>query len=107
MKAVEEFFDNISSFSNLSLNKPGTDEWVKTEKGYTTRIKTIGISPEDVKVVLEADKNVIKVSGKTEFRGYVYETAFDVPLSDAFTQKIESMDYETKDGLTYICVHFE
>ena len=103
-KAFEEIMENFKPFSNLSLNEPGYAPWLRSNDGkvYCTTVRSIGINPEDMKIVLE--NHVVKVEGATNFNGTEYSVDFDIPLSDTFYDKIDHIEHETLNGLTYITI---
>ena len=100
-KVFEEIMGNFQAFSNLQLNAPGYAPWMRSDDGkvYCTIVKTIGINPEDVKVALE--NHVVKIDGATRVNGNEYSVNFAIPLSDTFYERAESINHETRNGLTY------
>ena len=71
--------------------------------GYKSVCRTVGVAPEDVKVVLEDGK--ITVQGETEFDGSKYNTYYDIPVSDSVVNNIENIKYKTLNCLTYIYIY--
>lgn len=76
--------------------------WEKTDTGFKATCRTVGINPEDVKVSLEYD--CIKVSGETEMDGYKYNCYYELPVIEEVLNNIKSIQYKTKNGLTFIYV---
>ena len=97
--------ENSKRFSNMNLNRVEYAPWHIDGNKYTTIVRTIGINPEDVKV--EHRNNVISVSGKSVVHGDEYSTGFDIPLSDVFVNRMESVTHETVNGLTFIVVELK
>lgn len=68
--------------------------------GYKCLVRTVGVASEDVNVSLENDR--IVVDGKTEVEGYTYSQHVELPLSKEVIGNIKSVEYKSKDGMTYI-----
>lgn len=74
--------------------------WEKTDNGYKATCRTVGIRPEDVKVVLE--NNYIHIEGSTDFDGYNYSTSFNLPIVEDVRDNIKDIKYKVQDGITII-----
>ena len=110
-----DFFDELmySVFGKpegLIFNAGGTKDmmpsvWseMKDKNGYKCVCRTVGISPDDVKVTLNGNR--IHVSGKTKYEDDEYNTTYDLPLSKDVASNIESIKYKTANGLTHIYVY--
>ena len=71
--------------------------------GYRATCRTVGISPDDVKVSLK-DNNIV-VEGRTEFsQESVYDCYYEIPVADSVVSDIEKINYKTENGLTYVTV---
>lgn len=77
-------------------NADDKDEFV----GYKCLVRTVGVASEDVNVSLENDR--IVVDGKTEVEGYTYSQHVELPLSKEVIGNVKSVEYKSKDGMTYI-----
>ena len=82
---------------------------MKTEEGdrvgYCAICRTVGISPDDVKV--EAKDFGFTVSGETEYEGEKYTQYFELPISSEIMSNIEELKYKTVNGLTYIYLYMK
>lgn len=68
--------------------------------GYKCLVRTVGVASEDVNISLENDR--IVVDGKTEVEGYTYSQHVELPLSKEVIGNVKSVEYKSKDGMTYI-----
>lgn len=68
--------------------------------GYKCLVRTVGVASEDVNVTLENDR--IVVDGKTEVEDYTYSQHVELPLSTEVIGNVKSVEYRSKDGMTYI-----
>ena len=99
-------FDTPRNFYfNCKVKDMMPSKWEKTEDGYKCTCRTVGISPEDVKVELEDDH--ISVSGETELDGYKYNTHYILPISKDVIANISKVKYKTQNGITLIYVDIE
>lgn len=74
----------------------------KKGKDYIVEVKTLGISADDVK--LELNESVLTVSGETknEYDEKSFNAKVGIKLGKQIVDNIESIDYSTKDGITYV-----
>lgn len=83
------------------VHDPDTDDCTYNKKmGYKAVCRTVGISPDDVKVTQE-DYGIC-VQGKTEVDGKEYSQYMELPISEDIMANITGIDYKTENGLTYI-----
>lgn len=75
------------------------------EIGYKATCRTVGIEPDDVKVTVKG--NVIAVEGKTENGKSVYDCYYEIPVAESVIANIEKINYQTKNGLTYVTVNIK
>ena len=68
--------------------------------GYKCVCRTVGINEEDIKITLE-DYGIC-VQGETTYEGNVYSQYIELPISKDLIANIESINYKTVNGLTYI-----
>lgn len=68
--------------------------------GYKCLVRTVGVASEDVNVTIENDR--IVVDGKTEVEDYTYSQHVELPLSTEVIGNVKSVEYRSKDGMTYI-----
>jgi HSP20 family molecular chaperone IbpA len=89
---------------NLIFNCKTKDQmpscWEKTETGFKATCRTVGITPEDVKITIEND--CIKVSGETKTEDYTYNCSYELPVIEEVLNNIKSIKYKTANGLTFI-----
>lgn len=110
MRTIFDDFDDLFELGfgkakNLKFNTNGTKDmspayWKKTDNGYEAVCRTVGISPEDVKVSI--DGNNICVNGVTTYGSNAYDCSYELPVADSIIELIDSVEYTSKDGLTYI-----
>lgn len=104
----DRFFDSIlcgfGKPRNLYFNCKTKDImpsfWEKTDVGYKCTCRTVGISPEDVKVEIKNDYILIK--GETELDGYKYNTNYELPVSEDVLSNIKNIKYKSSNGITFI-----
>ncbi|MFL0194478.1 hypothetical protein ACJDU8_02660 [Clostridium sp. WILCCON 0269] len=89
---------------NLVVNCKNKDMspvcWEEAPNGYKATCRTVGIRPEDVKVILKDDN--IHVSGKSVLDNYDYCVSYNLPLDWNIRNNIECIDYRTQDGITIV-----
>lgn len=107
-----DVFDTVLGFDyprnfyfNCKVKDMMPSKWEKTEDGYKCTCRTVGISPDDVKVVLDEDH--ITVSGETEMDGYKYNTHYVLPISKDVVSNINKVKYKTQNGITIIYIDIE
>ena len=103
---------SITTFDDLLRQKYWFDRSFKERDGYTFShlesgngqiiTNVLGINPEDISVTVESSeysngRQVLKISGKTEFLNQNFE------VNCVFTIKpVESITYEVKNGLLIV-----
>lgn len=92
---------------DLMFNVAGTKDmyptnWVRTEDGYRCVCRTVGVNPEDV--VVEVENNYILVSGESTYDNQTYNVSYKIPVANQTMNNIQEINYETKNGLTFIYV---
>lgn len=106
---IEGFLYGFGKPKNLIFNCKVKDMmpsfWEKTETGYKCTCKTLGIAPKDVKVTVEDD--YIEVKGETEYDGYLYNTSYQLPVSEEVLSNIKNIKYKTENGITIIYLDVE
>ena len=71
--------------------------------GYRATCRTVGVSPDDVKVSLK-DYSII-VQGKTEFsKERIYDCYYEIPVAESIVSDIEKINFKSENGLTYVTV---
>ncbi|WP_368489841.1 hypothetical protein [Clostridium sp. BJN0013] len=89
---------NLMDNCNNKDISPG--RWEEVPNGYKAVCKTVGIRPEDIKVVLKND--YIEVSGKSVVDNHDYSVSCNLPVGLKMRDKVESIDYRAQDGITII-----
>lgn len=74
--------------------------WEEAPNGYKAVCRTVGIRPEDIKVVLKND--YVQVSGKSVVDAHDYSVSCNLPIGLKMRDRIESIDYRAQDGITII-----
>ena len=121
MENFEKLFEDFFSMGfgrprNIRFNVGGTKDmnpvyWQTLTDddnhkiGFKSTCRTVGLSPEDVKVSLE--DNCIVVQGNSEFDGVKYDTHIEIPVSESVVGNIENIKYKTLNGLTYIYIYIK
>ena len=79
----------------------------KKENDYIIGVKTLGIDKNDINVKLE--KNILLVSGesKNKYSDKPFNANIKVKLQKEFLNDIESIDYTSKDGITYVFIRMK
>lgn len=87
-------------FHNYTLDQKPV-KWNETETGFRAICRTVGVEPEDVSI--EVVDGGIKLQGKTVISDdEEYSVSYSMPIAQSIMNKIESIKYESKNGLTYI-----
>ena len=98
---VKDENDKENGAKNNKENNKDTEKEIKTKDvGYKCVCRTVGINEEDIKITLE-DYGIC-VQGKTEYEENVYSQYIELPISKDLIANIESINYKSVNGLTYI-----
>lgn len=107
----DDFFDSISSsWNRFFKEKDGyTVLSEKNGKGYLVIFNTLGVSPQDIKVIFNDDvqhqSTFITVSGATtipEINNQLYSINYEVAFKHI--QPIDNIQYKVRDGLTIVFI---
>lgn len=104
------FNDNIFKFIddefffNSSVRDMSPTVYYKKENDYIIEVKTLGIDKENINVKLE--DNILSVSGenKNEYNDKSFNVNIKVRLGKDLISNIESIDYTSKNGITYVFI---
>ena len=74
----------------------------KKDNDYIIEAKTLGITPDDIKVTL--DKNILTISGesKNEYSDKAFNAQIKVRIGEDILNSIEKIDYKSENGITYV-----
>ena len=74
----------------------------RRDNDYIIEVKTLGISPEDIKVSL--DDNKLEISGETAspYSEDSFNTRIKLSVSKNIIDNLDSVKYKSINGLTYI-----
>lgn len=74
----------------------------KKDGEYILEVKTLGIRPEDISVTL--DDKILTIKGETqnEYNDDSFNTQIKLSIADDLINKLDSIDYKSRDGLTYV-----
>ena len=94
---------------NLVFNCKTQDQmpscWEKTDDGFKATCRTVGVSPDDVKVTVSDDCIVVK--GETKVDNYLYNCSFELPVIEEVLNNIKSIKFSSANGLTYIWIEVD
>ena len=102
------FDDNIFDFLrddflfNSSVKDMNPTVFYKKDNDYIIEAKTLGITPDDIKVTL--DKNILTISGesKNEYSDKAFNAQIKVRIGEDILNSIEKIDYKSENGITYV-----
>lgn len=102
------FDDNIFNFLrddflfNSSVKDMNPTVFYKKDNDYIIEAKTLGITPDDIKVTL--DKNILTISGesKNEYSDKAFNAQIKVRIGEDILNSIEKIDYKSENGITYV-----
>lgn len=73
----------------------------KVQKGYKCVCRTVGINPEDINLTME-DYGIC-LDAKTIYDDeFQYTQHIELPISESIISDIKSINYRSKNGVTYI-----
>ena len=103
----DDVFGIFGKPSSIIYNTGGTKDmspinWTKTESGYKSVCRTVGINPDDLKI--DVVTNGIKISGKTKYDDEEYSLSYEAPIAKSIMANIEKVEYKSLNGLTYIYI---
>lgn len=107
------FDDNIFDFLrddylfNSSVKDMNPTVFYKKDNDYIIEAKTLGISPDDIKVTL--DENILIISGesKNEYSDKAFNAKIKVKIGDDILSLVEKIDYKSENGLTYVILRMK
>lgn len=113
MSDFSDFFDNFESmFDRLSnrFNRPVKDQSpfsvYSTDKGYIIVCNTLGIDKDDLKVNIKKEQGnpypVLAIVGNSKIEKINFANNVDLRIRLKLNEEIESVSYETKNGLTLV-----
>ncbi len=91
-------------FHNYTLDQKPVS-WSNTDDGYRAICRTVGVNPDDVNI--EVVDGGINLTGSTTVDGEEYSVSYFIPISSAIMAKVENIQYESKNGLTYIYLNLQ
>lgn len=102
------FDDNIFDFLrddflfNSSVKDMNPTVFYKKDNDYIIEAKTLGITPDDIKITL--DKNILTISGesKNEYSDKAFNAQIKVKIGEDILNSIEKIDYKSENGITYV-----
>lgn len=98
---VKDENDKENGAKNNKENNKDIEKEIKTKDvGYKCVCRTVGINEEDIKITLE-DYGIC-VQGETTYEGNTYTQYIELPISKDLIANIESINYKSINGLTYI-----
>lgn len=81
---------------------------IEKNGGLTIILNTLGISSEDIEVEAESantnGNQYLKISGKT--KDDITEKEYSINIKFSVSKLMKSIDWESKNGLTYLYVSF-
>ena len=80
---------------NNSLKDSDYDE-------YTAICRSVGVQPQDVKISVPNEENIIKVCGETKTNWTTYNFSCELPIAKAIMDSIEKIECRSENGLSYI-----
>ena len=102
------FDDNLLDFShndfifNSSVKDMSPTAFYKKDNDYIIEAKTLGISPDDIKV--SVDENILLISGETknEYSEKNFNVKIKVVVGEEILNNIQSIEYKSNNGITYV-----
>ena len=79
----------------------------KKDNDYIIEAKTLGVSADDIKIVL--DKNILTISGesKNEYSDNSFNVKIKVRIGEDILNSIEKIDYKSENGITYVILRMK
>lgn len=94
-------------FFNSPVRDMSPTAYYKKGSDYIIEVKTLGINESDICVKL--DGNILTVSGesKNEYNDKSFNANIRVRLEKEIVDRIETIDYTSKNGVTYVFIHMK
>ena len=92
---------------NSSVKDMNPTVFYKKDNDYIIEAKTLGISADDIKIVL--DKNILTISGesKNEYSDNSFNVKIKVRIGEDILNSIEKIDYKSENGITYVILRMK
>jgi HSP20 family molecular chaperone IbpA len=104
MRTIFDEFDLIFNRFTRPVKDMSPYKVIRDTDRITIVVNTLGLSKDDVKIDLDADK-VLTIQGATTLDDISFNNTVNIGLSLAsIKQEIAAIDYTVKDGLTYVTV---
>lgn len=87
---------------NSSVKDMVPTAFYKKDNDYIIEAKTLGISPDDVKVSLNGDILTISGESKNEYSDKAFNAQIKVRIGKDILSNIEKIDYKSQNGVTYV-----
>lgn len=117
MDLFSEFnFDDLFESMWNRFNRPVKDLYpysvYRSEgKGFVVICNTLGMDKNDLSVRVETQKGtpypILHIKGNTDLQKINYKNSVDLAIQLRFDKKIESVNYEVKNGLTTVYIKTE
>jgi hypothetical protein len=87
---------------NSSVKDMIPTAFYKKDNDYIVEAKTLGISPDDVKVSLDGDILTISGESKNEYSDKAFNAQIKVRIGKDILNDIDKIDYKSQNGVTYV-----
>lgn len=87
---------------NSSVKDMVPTAFYKKDNDYIIEAKTLGISPDDVKVSLDGDILTISGESKNEYSDKAFNAQIKVRIGKDILNDIDKIDYKSQNGVTYV-----
>lgn len=107
----ENIFDRLSSRFQRPVKDQNPFSVYSSEKGYIIVCNTLGIDKDDLKINVKKEQGnpfpVLSVSGSSRIEKINFSNNVDLRIRLRLSEKIDSVSYETKNGLTLVYLKTE
>lgn len=98
-------FLNDDFFFNSPVQDMNPVTYYQKGRDYIIEVKTLGINKSDINVALNNDILTISGESKNEYNDKSFNTNVKVKLGKSLIDNAESIDYTSKNGVTYVFIH--
>lgn len=107
MNDLFSYFARTTNIFHSPVKDMDPTKCYTVDDGYIIVCKTLGISPDDVKISIDEDANrmsypILKIEGSTKIESIDFENSVNLAIQLNCKEELDAIDYTVRDGLTIV-----